>query len=204
MPTQTPTTDLFYTAFAHSSVGMAVVGLDGRSIEVNPALCRILGHGRDELLALSIQDISHPDDLPADLTLLNRLLAGEIDSYNLEKRYRHADGRPVCGLLTVSLSRDAGGAPECLIAQLLDVTEQKKAVEERDAFFTLSPDLLAISGKDGYLRQVNPAWTDALGWTQDELTAQPFIHFVHPDDRDASPASRRSTTCAAMRWATRC
>jgi diguanylate cyclase (GGDEF)-like protein/PAS domain S-box-containing protein len=83
--------------------------------------------------------------------------------------------------LTVSPSRDAGGAPECLIAQLLDVTEQKKTVEERDAFFTLSPDLLAIAGKDGYLRQVNPAWTDALGWTQDELTSQPFIQFVHPD-----------------------
>lgn len=147
-----------------------------------PALCRILGHEREELLALGIQDISHPDDLPADLTLLNRLLAGEIDSYNLEKRYRHADGRPVCGLLTVSLSRDAAGAPECLIAQLLDVTEQKKAVVERDAFFTLSPDLLAIASRDGYLRQVNPAWTDALGWTQEELTTQPFIHFVHPDD----------------------
>lgn len=186
MPMQTPTTDLFYTAFAHSSVGMAVVGLDGHWIEVNPALCRILGYGRDEMMTLSIQDISHPDDLPADLTLLNRLLAGEIDSYNLEKRYRHADGRQVCGLLTVSLSRDTGAAPECLIAQLLDVTEQKKTVEERDAFFTLSPDLLAISGKDGYLRQVNPAWTDALGWTQDELTTQPFIDFVHPDDRDAT------------------
>jgi len=76
MPTQTPTTDLFFTAFAHSSVGMAVVGLDGRWIEVNPALCRILGHGRDALMTLSIEDISHPDDLPADLTLLNRLLAG--------------------------------------------------------------------------------------------------------------------------------
>ena len=182
---QTPTTDLFYTAFAHSSVGMAVVGLDGRWIEVNPALCRILGYGRDALMKLSLQDISHPDDLPADLTLLNRLLAGEIDSYNLEKRYRHADGRQVCGLLTVSLSRDTGGAPECLIAQLLDITEQKKAVEVREAFFTLSPDLLAIAGTDGYLRQVNPAWTDALGWTQDELTTYPFIHFVHPDD-DAS------------------
>ena len=182
MPTRTPTTDLFYTAFVHSSKKKTVVSRHGDWVELNPALCRILGYDREELLARTIPEISHPDDLPADLTLLNKLLAGEIDSYTLEKRYRHADGRVVWGLLTVSLSSDASGAQECLIAQLIDVTEQKKAVEERDAFFTLSPDLLAIAGTDGYLRQVNPAWTDALGWTQDELTSQPFIDFVHPDD----------------------
>lgn len=188
MPTPSQTTDLFYTAFAHSSVGMALMGVNLQWIEVNPALCRILGYQRDELLARSIQEISHPDDLPADLTLIDKLLAGDIDSYNLEKRYRHADGREVCGLLTVSLSRADGGAPECLIAQLIDVTEQKRALEQRHAFFTLSPDLLAIAGTDGFLRQVNPVWTDVLGWTQDELTSQPFIHFVHPDDVAASLA----------------
>ncbi|RZA34545.1 MAG: PAS domain S-box protein [Lysobacteraceae bacterium] len=186
MPTPAPTTDLFYTAFAHSSVGMAVLDLQLRWIEVNPALCRMFGYSRKELLALSIPEISHADDLPADLTLLNKLLAGEIDSYTLEKRYLHASGRVICGLLTVSLSSDAGGAPECLIAQLLDITERKKAVDEHNAFFALSPDLLAIAGTDGYLRQVNPAWTDTLGWTQDELCSRPFIDFVHPDDAAAT------------------
>ncbi|MFC0253117.1 PAS domain S-box protein [Massilia consociata] len=188
MPTRSPTTDLFFTAFAHSSVGMALISLQGHWIEVNPALCRIIGYTRDELLALTFQEITHPDDLDGDLTLLNKVLANEIDFYNLEKRYRHASGRIIWGLLTVTLSRDAGGNPECLIGQMIDITEHKKAVEDRDAFFTLSPDLLAITGTDGYLLQVNPAWTDALGWTQDELSSRPFIDFVHPDDVAATLA----------------
>ncbi len=188
-----PTADYFFTAFADSMAGMALVDLAGDWIEVNPALCRILGYRRDELLACSFRDVTHPDDLPADLALLERLLAGEISTYNLEKRYWHADGRVVWGLLTVSLVRDARGAADCLIGQVVDITPQKKAAEEQDAFFTLSADLLAVAGKDGYLKRVNPAWTETLGWTEDDLVSRPFIAFVHPDDVDASEAEAART-----------
>ena len=183
-----PTTDLFHTAFAHSSAGMAVIGLDCAWIEVNPALCRILGYDCDQLTARTIEDLTHPDDFARDMALLNRVLAGEIPSYNIEKRYRRADGRIIWGLLTVSLSRDVLGRPACLIAQLVDITQQKSAEADRDAFFALSADLLAIAGTDGYLAQVNPAWTEALGWTVDDLTSRPFIEFVHPDDVEATLA----------------
>lgn len=186
-----PTTDLFHTAFAHSSAGMAVLGLDCRWIEVNPALCRILGYAYDQLLARTIEDLSHPEDFARDMALLESLLAEEIPSYKLEKRYRHADGHVIWGLLTVSLSRDARGQPECLIAQVVDVTQQKTAEAERDAFFALSADLLAIAGTDGYLAQVNPAWTETLGWSADDLTARPFIAFVHPEDVAATQAEAR-------------
>ena len=188
MPTRSPTTDYFFTAFADSPVGMALVGLQGQWLEVNSALCQILGYERDELLTRTFQEVTHPEDLPGDLHLLERLVAGDLDSYKLEKRYRHADGRLVWGLLTVSLSRDAAGGIECFISQLVDISQQKKAVEDRDAFFALSPDLLAIAGIDGYLQQVNPAWTDTLGWTQDDLCSRPFIDFVHPDDVAATLA----------------
>ncbi len=174
--------DYFIAAFADSTVGMALVDMGGRWLEVNPALCRILGYQSEELQARTFHDVTHPDDLPADLRLVDRLLAGEIDSYNLEKRYRHADGRIVWGLLTVSLGRDAVGDQDCFISQIVDISVQKKAVADRNGFFELSSDLLAIAGTDGYLTQVNPAWTAALGWTADDLTARPFIEFVHPDD----------------------
>ena len=192
MPTRSPSTEYFFTAFADSPVGMALVGLNGHCLEVNPALCRILGYRREELLGRSFQDLTHPDDLAADVRLMERLLAGEIDSYKLERRYRHADGRLVWGLLTVSLSRNDAHCAECFISQLVDISEQKKAIEDRDAFFALSPDLLAITNADGYLQQVNPAWSDALGWTPEDLTSRPFLEFVHPDDlaRTAAEAEK--------------
>lgn len=188
MPTRSSTTDYFFTAFADSTVGMALVGMEGRCLEVNGALCRILGYGREELLARTFHELTHPDDLESDLRQFERLLSGEIESYKLEKRYRHGGGRVVWGLLTVSLSRDASGQPECLISQLVDITPQKQAEHDRDAFFTLSADLLAIARTDGYLTQVNPAWSDTLGWTADDLISRPFIEFVHPDDVVATQA----------------
>ena len=182
MPPRSPETRFFSAAFAHSQVGMALVGLQGHWLEVNPALCRILGYSRGELLATTFQDLTHPEDLDSDLSLMYRVLGGEIETYNLEKRYRHIDGRTVWAQLTVSLTRDPRGSPDCFIAEVIDISAQKAALEDRDAFFTLSPDLLAIADTRGYLLQVNHSWTDVLGWTAEDLTSRPFIDFVHPDD----------------------
>ena len=71
---------------------------------------------------------------------------------------------------------------------LIDVTERRQAQEELSRFFTLSIDMLATVGLDGYLKQVNPAWVPTLGWTTDELTSKPFLEFVHPDDWDKTIA----------------
>ena len=182
MPNSTPSPDHFASAFAQSVVGMALVGLQGRWLEVNAALCAMLGYGRDALLELTFQDITHPDDLPRDLVLVQRILAGEAASCQLEKRYLRPDGGIVWGLLSVTLSRDEDGAPVCFGVQLVDITQQKRALEERDALFALSPDLLAISTPDGYLTQVNPAWQELLGWTAAELMARPFHERLHSDD----------------------
>lgn len=187
-----PDTRLFSVAFTHSQVGMALVGLHGHWLEVNPALCRILGYSRGELLSTTFQALTHPEDLDDDLNLMHEVLGGERDTYTLEKRYRHLDGRIVWAQLTVSVTRDAGGQPECFVAQVIDISAQKAALEDRDAFFMLSPDLLAIAGTDGRLRQVNPAWTEALGWTSEDLTSRPFIDFVHPDDVDRTLAEAES------------
>ncbi|WP_020652744.1 PAS domain S-box protein [Massilia niastensis] len=203
MPTRSSNTHFFFTAFAHSAVGMALVGLHGNWLEVNPALCRILGYSRGELLGKTFQDITHPADVEGDLWLANKVLAGEIESYNLEKRYRHGDGHTVWGLLTVSLGRDDEGRPDCFIAQVIDITAQKNAVEDREAFFTLSPDLLAIANTQGYFLQVNPAWTEVLGWAPEELTSRPYSDLVHPDDvartREAIEAARAAGISTGFR-----
>ena len=124
----------FRNTFEHAGIGMAIVGLDGRWLRVNRALLRILGYEEDWLLAHTFQDITHPDDLDPDTGQVRRLVAGEIVSYQMEKRYLHREGRVVWVRLTVSLVRDAGGAPVHFVSQLEDITGQKRDTEKLAAY----------------------------------------------------------------------
>ncbi|MGH2910151.1 MAG: PAS domain S-box protein, partial [Solirubrobacteraceae bacterium] len=118
--------DLFESAFSHAAIGMALVGLDGRWLKVNRALCRMTGWAPQELLERTFQDITHPDDLSADLALVRRLIAGEIDDYQMEKRYLTRGGQHIWVLLSVSLVRGERGAPAHLIAQIQDLDDRKR------------------------------------------------------------------------------
>ncbi len=182
MPNSSPSPTHFATAFDQSAVGMALVGLQGHWLEVNAALCAMLGYGREALLALKFHDIAERDDLARDRGLAEGLLSGAIPSCQLEKRYRQPGGAVVWGLLSVTLGRDAGGAPHCFIVQVVDITAQKRMLEERDALFALSPDLLAVATPEGALLQVNPAWREVLGWDEAQLLAHPFYELIHPED----------------------
>jgi diguanylate cyclase (GGDEF)-like protein/PAS domain S-box-containing protein len=119
-------TEQFTTAFAHAPIGMALVGIDGRFLRVNRALCDLVGYGEDDLLRLTFQDITHAEDLDADLALLEEVVRGERGSYTLEKRYVRADGRMIWALLAVSLVSDAEGVPVHLIAQIQDISERRE------------------------------------------------------------------------------
>ena len=117
----------FRAAFEHAAIGMALVGLDGRWLKVNRALCDILDYAEGELLGTSFQALTHPDDLAADVALVRRLLAGELRDYQMVKRYLHRDGHAVWAHLNVSLVRDAAGRPLYFVSQVQDVTDRKRA-----------------------------------------------------------------------------
>ncbi len=121
----------FRGAFDAAGHGMAVVGLDGRFIESNPAFSRITGYGASELQARTFQDITYPDDLAADLHLLAKLVAGELPFYEMEKRYIHTSGAIVWVRLNVALLRDAASRPLHFISQVQDVTARVQAEAER-------------------------------------------------------------------------
>jgi diguanylate cyclase (GGDEF)-like protein/PAS domain S-box-containing protein len=114
----------------HSPIGMALVDLDGRFLSANAILCQITGYTEDELADRSFQDITHPDDLDADLILVQQLLDGEIPAYQLEKRYFDSRGRVLWVQLSASLLRDADDAPLYFIAQIEDISERKRSEEE--------------------------------------------------------------------------
>ena len=141
----------FRGAFEAAAIGMCLVGLDGRFLKVNRSLCQIAGYCEDELLDLTFQAITHPDDLEADLALVQQLLAGAIPNYHLEKRYIRKGGSIVWVLLSVSLVRNAAGEPLYFISQIQDVTRQHEAERVKDEFVStvsheLRTPLTSISG----------------------------------------------------------
>ena len=123
----------FRGMFENAAVGVALVGIDGRWLEVNQRLCDIVGYSRDELRERTFQDITHPDDLAPDLEGVRSLLSGEKKSYSLDKRYIRKDGGAVWIGLTVALQRDAAGAPNYFISIIRDIT-RRRAAEEHQQF----------------------------------------------------------------------
>lgn len=120
----------FQGAFVNAPIGMALVGLDGTFISVNRAFCELVGRSEKEMNELGFQGVTHPDDLDADLDLVARVLAGEIERFELEKRYIRPDGSIVWGLLCVSLVRDSNDEPAYFVRQVKDITARKEAEEE--------------------------------------------------------------------------
>ncbi len=119
----------FRHAFHFAGTGMAIVALDGRWTRVNRSVCEILGYGETELLDKTFQEITHPEDLAADLANVQALLAGTLRYYQMEKRYFHRDGHIVWGRLTVSLVSDNDGRPVHFVSQIEDITEHKRLEE---------------------------------------------------------------------------
>ena len=182
----------FRAIFEQAAVGLCLVSPDYRFVRVNQQFCQMLGYSADELLADGYcVDTTHPEDRAGDAAAVARLLAGE-SSVTLEKRYLHKQGHAVWARLTLSVLRSQLGMPEQFLGIAADITARKKAEEERDRLFNLTDDLLFVGNFDGRLEQVNPAFTHALGWSAAELTSQPWIHFVHPDDHEATVRAREA------------
>lgn len=128
--------------FVHAPIGQALVGLDGNWLRVNQALLTLLDYDEPTLLALTFQDITHPEDLDLDLELLQKTLTGEITDYTMEKRYFTRTGRIVWVQLSVSLVRGADGEPLYFISQIQDITAHKTQMQAlRDLTAMLAHDL---------------------------------------------------------------
>ena len=117
----------FQNNFENGATGMALVSLEGKWLKVNKRISLMLGYTKEELYKLTFQDITVPEDLEKDLNLLKRLLNGEIDHYQLEKRYYHKDGSIVYAILAVSIVKNNDGLNLYFISQLIDITEMKRA-----------------------------------------------------------------------------
>jgi PAS domain S-box-containing protein len=119
--------DGFYeSAFHLSANGIALVAADGRILQVNQAFSAMIGYSPAELLRMSAQAITYPEDLPRAIEAFQRLISGEVPAYEIEKRYCHKQGHLVWAKLNVSLVRDSAGKPHYGVAQIEDMTEKKR------------------------------------------------------------------------------
>ncbi len=154
----------FAGAFTSAALGMALVSLEGRWLDVNDALCRILGYTREELLQVDFQRLTHPADLQTDLALVQDLLAGRRTHYHLEKRYLGREGNTIWARLSVSLVRSERGEPLHFVSQIQDVSAQRSSEQrlfesEQRSRITLDAvaDLVLSVALDGHIEYANAA-----------------------------------------------
>ncbi|USI26267.1 diguanylate cyclase [Alteromonas macleodii] len=186
---------MFEKTFHFCPVGLAHVSVDGSFIRVNKRLCDFLGYSDEELTTLTFQELTAPDYLDEDLSYLERLMAGDIDDYAIEKRYVRRDGEQVWAKLTVSLVRDQRGNPDYFISIVEDIDEKKRiqselfqvdalfskivsAFSDRTFIWVATPDL-------SKLQYVNDGYLNIFGRNEYELYCNPmsFIDHVHEDDK---------------------
>jgi PAS domain S-box-containing protein len=119
----------FRAAFEEGAVAMALAALDATLLKVNSSFCRMLGFSESELVGRSFTEITHPDDLPANLIGIQRLACGEVSSFRMEKRYLRKDGAVLWADMSTASVRDAQGQPLYCVTHVHDVTDRKQAEE---------------------------------------------------------------------------
>lgn len=115
----------FKEAFDHATIGMALVGLNGRWLKVNRSLCEIVDCSEEDLLTKTLQDITHPEDVEHDVEHLQEILEGNQENFQIEKRFHRKNGKIVWALLSISLVRNSEGQPLYFIHQIQDITKRK-------------------------------------------------------------------------------
>ena len=136
----------FRSAFDRSGIGMTITGLDARYLRVNAAFARMVGRSVEELRGMAVGDISHPDDVDPDRSLIVELVANPGGIVEREKRYVLPDGSEILVMLNVSAVAGEDGATQYLIAQMVDITQQRaaeRALAESERRFRLVLDELA-------------------------------------------------------------
>ncbi|MCK9414231.1 MAG: PAS domain S-box protein [Prolixibacteraceae bacterium] len=119
----------FRNFFENSIIGKSMTTLDGK-LNTNKAYCDLLGYEKEEISSLKWQDLTHPDDIQTNLLIIDRIISGEMDSFQWEKRYIHKKGHTIWVHINIKLERDKAGAPLYFITSIVDITEKKQNEEE--------------------------------------------------------------------------
>jgi PAS domain S-box-containing protein len=199
----------FQLAFDNAPIGIGLVDLRGRWLQVNAAFCGILGCRPERFTSMPAEELIHPDDVDVDLDQRRRLLAGDMAAYSVEKRYLHADGHPVWINQSASLVRDAAGRPSYFIVEVEDISRRKADEIALQQSYDLLDRSQALAGIGSWEVDLFARSGSRLEWSRQtyrifgvspgdfDTTFTNIEGLVHPDDRERFTAQARLARTAA-------
>jgi PAS domain S-box-containing protein len=178
----------FRTAFENAPIGMALLSPQGRFLQVNPAMCRVLGRAEEDLLSASWQEVTHPDDRDAQAARDEDVLAGRQAAYAIEKRYVRPDGTEAWVMLSRSLIRDGGGEPMYFVSQVLDISERKHVEEvlrvreeETRRILETAQDAFVSMSAEGRITDWNRQAERIFGWPRKDALGRSLADTIIPE-----------------------
>ena len=186
----------FRNVFVEGPLGMQVMGRDHRFIQVNAMFCRMLGYSEAEIVGRRFEDFTHPDDVPLDTHLPDRMVREGVASTCTEKRYIRKDGTVFWARRTIAVIHSQAGEVECFFGMIEDITRRKEAEdalresEARErAFFDLAiVGLCEADPRTGKFLRVNQMFCDLTGYQREELLQKTYRDITHPEDRESDTA----------------
>ncbi len=170
----------FRGTFENANVGVCIVGLDGRLIQVNRQMCAMFGYTREEMERMTVNTIAVPEDSNLSSSFINQAIAGETDQAGFDKRYIHKDGHVIWGHVSSSIVRDSNGNPLYFISHVQDITDRKQAEqalreseEKFEKLFQDAPVLIIITDlASGECLDVNEEALRVFGYRRDEVVGK--------------------------------
>ena len=180
--------ELFEAAVTHAPVAMALTELEGKFMRVNRASRQLLGYAETRGLELDAVEIGHPDEAGLDDHLNDQLLKGEIDRYDVERRFLHADGTYKWVQIAISVVRNVDGSPKYYVSHTQDLSARKAAeaaLQESEARYRMiaetTSDLIAVSDRDAKITYLSPSIRQ-LGYEPEDLLGKTLTEHTHPED----------------------
>jgi PAS domain S-box-containing protein len=174
-------------------VGMGFSSPGTGSPDFNDRFCEILGYSRNELMKLSWDQLTHPDDVADERKLMNQIMSGDLDGYVREKRCFRKDGQIVDVSVSVKCARNSDGSVDYIVSFVQDITARKeaeKALKRNEellrSFYDAGLVGMGLTSPDKTQFQFNDTWSDMLGYSTEELEQMSWVDITHPDDIDTS------------------
>lgn len=187
----------YHKAFRDAGIGMAMCAPDGRFLQVNRALCRMLGYTEGKLCGLSFLEVTHPGDREVSSAHLRRLLSGAAERYHLDKRYLTRAGETRWASVIVTLVRDGAGAPLHTVSQIHDITEGRRiedALRESELKYRTLLETtgtgFVIADLEGRVLDANAEYVRLSGHRcLEEIRGRSALEWTAPHDRERNAAA---------------